>query len=176
MHKLVFTLLIVALLALGTAAAKPVIMPYKCDGSIATNEFSEGEDLCVYGLGLEAGQDVDLYVLDDKDEYTIGEDIAAQALHQETVQANGKGILSLKKVWTAIKDGFYDLVASVDGLLSEDDVVNAGDPALDSGNETDEGGQEDGDTDVPEFSTIMAITILALAGLFIAKKRKEARA
>lgn len=173
MHKLVSTLIIITLLTVGTAAAKPVIMPYKCDGSEATSEFSEGEDVCVYGLGFEAEQDVDIYVLDDKDNYTIDESI--DALHKETVQADGKGILGLKKVWTAIKNGFYDLVASVDDIISDDDVVNAGNPVLEDNEET--GGEDDGEQeDVPEFGVIAAMGALALAGLFIAKKRKEAQA
>ena len=174
MKKTLFILLSIALLAMSMVAANPVIMPYNCDGTEATNEFT-GEEVCLYGLGFEADQEVDIYILNDKENYTIGEEIVP--LHKETITANENGFLGLQKVWNSIVTGVYDFVADIGsslGFIDEKDVVNAGNPVIEA-EEEENNDEEENIEEVPEFSSIMAIAVLAAAGIFISKKRKEVR-
>lgn len=159
------------LLLISIVNAEPVIMPYDCNGT-ATNNFSAGEDICVYGLGFQENQDVDFYLLENKDTYEVGSDLATNALQKETINT-GNGFLGLKKLFNALVDGIYDIFADTnnDGRLDRTDVLNAGNPLIEHQDEGTEDDLDEDVEDVPEFSTIAALLTLAAAGIIIAKRR-----
>ncbi len=169
--KQIFILISMIILLLSVAMAA-TIMPVKCDGSVATNEFEENESLCVYGVGFEANQDVDLFVVEDQNAYVPGQTLVDVTGSVESVQTTSKGILVIKNIWDKVVKGVYDIIADLNGnsRYDEGDIVNAANGAITVTGEEDSG--EGHVEEVPEFSTFMAIVLLAGIGMFIQKKRR----
>ena len=101
MRATIYALLILILAASASAAT---IMPVKCnDGTIEmTDTFEEGDDICVYGTGFEADEELDLYVVTDKDHYYQGEDYQDESGAVETATTNSNGVLGLKKLCSGV--------------------------------------------------------------------------
>jgi len=157
-----------------TAVSAQSIMPLACDGNVV---ILNGEPLCVYGTGFDAHQEMDIYVINDQDDYLEGQLLKDLTQEVETVQANEKGLLKLWKVWESFIGGFVDIVADLDrnGRYDATDVVNAGERSFaetgpDNETPTNETCEECVE-EVPEFSTIAAALVLIAAGVFIYRKR-----
>lgn len=168
-----FGLLFILLIGNVTAAS---VMTVSCDTLEGTDEFSEGDSLCVYGSGFEAGEDVDLYVVENSDDYTDNMELTDVTQEVETVTVTSQGVLVLKKIWNFIVQGVYDIVADInnDGKYNSGDVVNSASAAgvtVNEGSPTTNG--EDLAGEVPEWSTIGSLLVLAIAGLFIYKNRGD---
>ncbi len=165
------TLILLIILPIASAAS---IMPVKCDASSVGPGFQAGEDVCVYGTGFDPGAEVDLYVINDQENYTQGQALNDLSGDVERVQTTNKGILVLKKIWSALVDGVYDFVADINlnGNYDQGDVVNAGNMIVQEESE-DLKDPEDDIEEVPEFSVIASAIVLIGAGIIIHKKRKE---
>lgn len=167
---LIYAFLMLIASALVQAGA---IHPFECDGT-ANNTFEEGGDLCVYGTGFQANQIVDVYVVKDHDSYITGQ-LLNPEVEKTEVTITTKGILALTKVWTAVKKGFFDLIADTnrDGKYDKNDVTNVGSGYGFVVNGAETGGNQT-NGEVPEFSTVTALLALIGANYFIWKKRRSA--
>lgn len=162
MHKAVIALFL-AFLALPWALAAQ-FQPFAEDGE-ADNTVDEGSDVYIYGTGFDPNADVSVLVVPD-DSYADGQGYAPEA--SATVRTNSSGILFLQKIWTAVKAGFYDLIADLDGNGRHDGadvVVRGSSPGLTVGN------PEARPEDVPEFSAL-TIPLLAGVGAYLVWRRR----
>lgn len=163
------TYLCIFLFLISTATAAS-IMPVKCtDGTIVmTDNFSAGDDICLYGTGFTPGETVDLYVVDNQS-YAPGQAYVDVSGAVEQATTDARGILKLQKIWSDIKQGLYDFIAdrNRDHAYDTGDVVNAATyhPAT---NETEQPPAEE----VPEFGTLAALFLLIGIGIIIHRRRR----
>ena len=131
------------------------------------NAVDLGEDVYVYGTGFEGNQTISVLVVPD-DSYTGGEPYQSEA--EATVRTNSRGVLFLQKIWTALKAGFFDLIADLNGNGRHDgaDVVVRGTgPGLTVTDPSPAREIEEG----PEFSA-PSIPILAGIGVYLVWRRR----
>jgi len=162
---------ILALLLVISLVSAASVMPVKCDGSEATNQFHEGESLCVYGTGFTPDQEVDIYVVKDQDSYVGGQELNDLSGGAERSSITPHGILILQKVWDWLVQGVYDLVVDINlnGKYDDGDVVNAVHHAITvTGNNT---GADDVE-EVPEWSMIGVLIILLVSVIVIMHHRR----
>jgi len=148
--------------------ASPTIMPYRCDGT-ATNTFSEGEDLCVYGVGFEPNSELDILVVNNQDDYDEGQQLLPVA--KKTVTTTSSGLIALERIWKSIVKGLYDIIVDIarNGIWNKGDATNIGRGAgviVEGAESTPE------PVDVPEFTTIGSLLVLIGAGIIIRRRRK----
>lgn len=166
-HRLI-SILVMLLVSISTVSAASV-MPYKCDGT-ADNQFDEGDDLCVYGVGFNPGSQVDVVVVADQDDYNEGDLLSPVA--KETVTTTSSGLIALTKVWQSVVSGLYDIIVDIarNGFWNSGDAVNIGSGA----GVAVSGGEGPSQPDeVPEFTTLGALLVLIGAGFIISRKRRQ---
>lgn len=151
--KLFIFAFIVFYTIMGVATAN--LMSVHCDGSSATDTFFEGEEICVYGVGLDG--DVDI-ILEDE----------TQVVSTSTQTPNDNGVLSLRNIWGNLKKGIYNFFTDDNNNGEQDDNEN-GQALFVIGEPSDEVPEDV--EEVPEFGTIASLLVLAAAGFFIYKKR-----
>ena len=137
-----------------------------CDASgTETNSFDLSEDVYCYAGNLPASTPVDIYVVNNKDDWKEGNTLNDVSGGIETVTGGDDGSIATTKIWSAtLTEGEYDIVVDT----NRNGEWNPGEP-IDS--EVDVGF-----TAVPEFTTI-AIPVAAIIGLVFffnhRKRRKE---
>lgn len=142
----------------GLTLAQGNLMTVHCDGSSATDSFFEGEEVCIYGVGFESKEDVDILLEE-----------GSEVVSTSTETTNDNGVISLRNIWSNLTKGIYSFFADLNNNGEQDEheqkqslfVIGE---ALEENPETDI-------EEVPEFGTIASLVVLAAAGLFIYKKR-----
>lgn len=137
-----------------------------CDGSgTEWNTFDLSENVYCYARNLPANTEVKIYVVDNKDDWKVGDSLIDVSGGEETVTINSSGgIWPPENIWfSPLAVGKYDIIVDIDedGFLGKDEPI-------DSWTAT-------GFEAIPEFATI-AIPVVAIIGLmflFSRKRKKE---
>ncbi len=137
-----------------------------CDGSgTEWNTFDLSENVYCYAGNLPANTEVEIYVVDNRDDWKVGDSLTDVSGGEETVTTNSSGgIWPLENIWSSpLATGKYDIVVDID----KDGFLDQGEP-IDSWATT-------GFEAIPEFPTI-ALPVIAIFGLIFlisCRKRKE---
>jgi len=141
----------------------PVVI--SCDASgTETNSFDLSEDVYCYAGNLPASTPVDIYVVNNKDDWEEGNTLSDVSGGIETVATGDDGSISITQIWgSPLTQGSYDIVVDT----NRNGEWNEGEPIDDKMNV--------GFEAIPEFTTI-AIPIAAIIGLlflFSRRRKKE---
>lgn len=136
-----------------------------CDDSgTEWNTFELSENVYCYGANLPASTPVDIYVVNNKDDWEEGNALTDVSGGYETVTTGADGSISTALIWCSpLMQGSYDIVVDT----NRNGEWNEGEP-IDSWATT-------GFEAIPEFTTI-AIPVAAILGLlflFWRKRKKE---
>jgi hypothetical protein len=129
---------------------------------MAKDTFDLSESVYCYGGNLQATKSVDIYVVENKDDWEDGNGLTDVSGGYETTITGGDGSIPTTLIWgSPLIQGSYDIVVDT----NQNGEWNTGEP-IDSMEAT-------GFEAIPEFSTI-AIPVAAILGLlFFFNHRKR---
>ena len=137
-----------------------------CDkGGEEKNIFELSENVYCHAAGLPPSTYVDIYVVNNKDEWHAGDTLTDVSGGAETVQTESDGSISATKIWSAtLAQGSYDIIVDVNqnGEWDKDEPI---DSKVDVGFEA-----------IPEFPTLalpLAIVLGIVFFLFRGKREKK---
>lgn len=127
------------------------------------NIFDMNENVYCYAGNLPANTEVKIYVVDNKDDWKVGDSLIDVSNGEKTVTTNSSGgVWPPENIWSSpLTAGKYDIVVDIDNI----GFLDPGEP-IDSWTTT-------GFEPIPEFTTIAIPVAIVLGLIFLISRRKR---